>query len=172
MTGIIPEEKSPTAKYQLTLCTTQYENEKISLFTENMSVMPGQETDDGEAVMMKLTTEAEVTVEDGRFTVTYDETEATGLEGSRTSITFLDSEPDLVSIIRTGTFRTAIVVEERKHHTCVYETPYMPFEVCTYGRKVDNGLTVDGGYLYIDYVVEIKGGLAQHTELDISLRKL
>lgn len=172
MTGIIPEEKSPTAKYQLTLCTTQYETDKLSLFTENTNIVLGQELDDGEPVMMKLTTEAEVKIEDGRFTVTYDETEATGLEGSRTSITFLENEPNLVSIIRSGSFRTAIVVEERKHHTCVYETPYMPFEVCTYGRRVDNALTLDGGYLYIDYVVEIKGGLAQHTELDVSLRKL
>ncbi len=168
----IKEGGSPRAEYQLTLTTVQYETDKFSLFTEGAPTAPFLEGEVDEPLEMSLITEADVTVEDGRFTVSYDESEATGLEGSRTSVTFLEDEPGLISIIRTGAFRTAIVVEEAKRHICTYETPFMPFEISTYGRRVENSMSREGGTLTVDYVVEIKGGLAQHSVLTLKLRKL
>lgn len=164
--------------YILTVTTKQYESAAVSLFQPSGDapafgdddtdiIVEERETD----VSVSMTTEAQLTTENGRVTILYDETEITGLGNSRTAISFMADDPGLVSVIRTGEVRTALVLEKGKHHICTYETPIMPFEVCTFARKILNTITEDGGEMHLDYIVEIRGALAQRTLLDISLRK-
>ena len=162
----------------LTITTNQYESPGVALFSD-VSESLGAEAD-GEDISVRgeeadnsvtMTTEANVSLEDGRLTISYDETEITGLGNSKTAISFMTDEPGLVSVIRTGEVRTALVLENGKRHICTYDTPIMPFEVCTFARKIANGITEDGGEMHLDYIVEIRGALAQRTRLDITLKK-
>ena len=116
-----------------------------------------------------LTTEAEVITEGTVMTFRYEESEATGMKGSVTQITFDQALPGTVSILRDGTVKTAIVLDEKRRHICTYNTPVMPFEMCTYARKITNTLSKDSGTLELDYIIEIKGAAAQHTVMTISV---
>ena len=53
----------------------------------------------------------------------------------------------------------------------VYNTPYMPFELGIYSKKVDNRILTDG-VLEISYVLEVKGALAQKTEMKMEIKAI
>ena len=108
-------------------------------------------------------------IDDGeRISISYNETEATGMEGSVTTITFLKSDPTIVSMIREGIVSTTLVFESGKRHHCVYKTPFMPFEICVRTVKVTNAL-LGVGTLSLDYVVEIRGAKAERTKFSMQI---
>ena len=106
--------------------------------------------------------------EEGRVEVSYEETEATGMSGSTTAISFLESDENIVTMIREGAVSTALVFEAGKRHHCLYKTPFMPFQVCVHTMKVDNRLQ-DEGYIDLDYIVEIRGAQAERTKFRMEL---
>ena len=115
---------------------------------------------------------SEMTVEgayhdDGtRVAISYDESAATGMEGSRATISFQKSEPGLISMLRTGSVKTALLFERGRRHICVYQTPLAPFEVCVQTSTVKNAVEAMGT-LDLDYMVELKGAQAEHTRMKI-----
>ena len=113
--------------------------------------------------VMEIQSVGTMRISDGRVEIVYDETEATGMAGSRTVISFLEGEAGIVSMVREGTVSTSLVFESAKRYRCVYQTPYMPFEICVHTRKVENRLLADG-ILNLDYVIEIRGAKAERTK--------
>ena len=108
-------------------------------------------------------------IDDGeRISISYNETEVTGMEGSTTTVTFLKNEPNVVSMIREGAVSATLVFEEEKRHHCLYKTPFMPFEVCVRTIKVSNAL-LGAGALSLDYIVEIRGAKAERTKFSMQL---
>lgn len=105
---------------------------------------------------------------DGRIEIAYDETEATGMAGSRTAISFMKNEPGIVCMTREGAVSTTLVFESAKRYRCVYQTPYMPFEICVRTHKVDNRLATDG-VLFLDYIIEIRGAQAERTKFSMQI---
>ncbi len=130
--------------------------------TEDLSVEPAK---------MESSTEGILREEDGRVTVSYSETELTGMEGATTNISFDLSNTGLVTMLRGGSVTTSLVFEQDKRHVSIYETPFMPFEICILTLKVDNRL-LDDGELYLDYVVEVKGAQAERTKFKMTVSKL
>lgn len=120
---------------------------------------------EGEA--LEVNTNGILSTEEGRIEFSYDESELTGMEGSKTAISYAEDNPALVTMIRSGTVSTSLVFEQGKRHHCVYKTPYMPFEVCVHTLKVDNKLDTDKT-LYIDYIIEIRGAKAERTKLEMT----
>ncbi len=106
--------------------------------------------------------------ENGRIEISYDESEVTGMEGSSTFVTFLKGQEGIVSMVREGSVSTALVFEEGKRHHCVYNTPFMPFQVCIHTLKVDNKLLTDR-YIDLDYIVEIRGAQAERTKFRMEI---
>ena len=100
---------------------------------------------------------------DGRVEISYEETEVTGMEGSTTAVSFLEADSGIVTMIRDGAVSTALVFEEGKRHHCVYNTPFMPFQVCVHTLKVDNKRLAEGT-VELDYIVEIRGARAERTK--------
>ena len=103
-----------------------------------------------------------------RISISYNETEVTGMEGSTTTITFLKNDPNVVSMMREGAVSATLVFEEGKRHHCLYKTPFMPFEVCVRTIKVSNAL-LGAGALSLDYIVEIRGAKAERTKFSMQL---
>lgn len=120
-----------------------------------------------------LETDGTMRMEDGRLSVSYEETELTGMAGSTTTVSFDPAEPGLVTMLRSGTVRTVLVFEEGKRHHCVYETPYFPIEVGIHSLRVKNGLGKNGGRMELDYVVEIHGAGAEraHFQMQVTPQK-
>ena len=103
-----------------------------------------------------------------RVSISYDESELSGMEGSRATIAFQKNEPHVVSMLRTGSVKTALLFEAGRRHECVYQTPLAPFDVCVQTNAVKNAIEAMGT-LDLDYVVELKGAEPEHTRMRIVL---
>ena len=120
---------------------------------------------------IELNTEGVMNLDGERVELVYEESEITGMEGSRTSVVFDKDNAGLVSMLRDGTVSTALVFERGKRHHCVYNTPIMPFEICVRTLKVENNI-LESGRLALDYVIEIRGAKAERTKFELEIIKL
>ena len=109
-------------------------------------------------------------IQDGNqeVTITYDETELTGMEGAHSTITFCTDEPDLVHLIRGGSVTTAMTFKPHHRAICVYQTPYMPFQVGIHCLGVVNTFAKDG-IIQLDYIIEIKGAQAERCSMTVEV---
>ncbi len=118
---------------------------------------------------IEITVEGRLRVtQEGLCTLSYHETEMSGMEGSKTTVTFDKANPSLVTMMRSGAANTALVFEPNSRNICVYNTPYMPFELCVHTKEVDNRL-LDEGYLLLDYIIEFRGAKAEHNHFLLTL---
>lgn len=136
---------------------------------------PDEDGNIDEPQQMEMYCDGRLRLTDDEFSLTYEETELTGMEGTESQLSFRRAEPGLVTMLRTGAVTTALVFEKGKRHICVYQTPYMPFEVCVHTLAVDNRLvSADGkigGTLGLDYVIEIRGARAERCRMTLELRE-
>ncbi|MBQ4151335.1 MAG: DUF1934 domain-containing protein [Clostridia bacterium] len=141
---------------------------KMIQFEENgTSSFNDEDADAGETTT--LTTDCTVADKGSRIEIEYEESEITGLEGSKTKVFFDKKNPSLVSILREGAVSTALVFEEGRRHLCVYETPYFPIELCVNTLSLQNTLSYNGGSMKAEYLVEMNGVLAEKTIITISI---
>ena len=117
---------------------------------------------DAELERIEITVDANYLDDGSRVSMTYHESELTGMEGATTTLTYQKNTPELISMLRHGTVKTALVFEPGKRHFCVYQTPVMPFEVCVLTKAVTNAIESEGALL-LDYTVELRGAQAEHT---------
>ena len=118
-----------------------------------------------------LNTEGFMNLDGDRVELVYEESEITGMEGSRTSVMFDKSNSGLVSMLRDGSVSTALVFEKGKRHHCVYNTPIMPFEICVRTLRVENNI-IDAGTLKLDYIIEIRGAKAERTKFELEIKEI
>ena len=126
-----------------------------------------EELTNAEPEVLQINTDGFISHVNGRVELSYDESELTGMEGATTAISYSESDPALVTMVRTGSISTALVFESGKRHHCVYKTPYMPFEVCVHTVKVVNEIE-EKHSLFIDYIIEIRGAKAERTRLELT----
>ena len=141
---------------------------EAALFSDEDEIMIQNEESETEPEIMHINTLGTMTVENGRVEISYEETEATGMDGSTTTVTYMLNQPNVISMIREGAVSTALVFEAEKRHHCMYRTPFMPFEVCVHTLKVANHL-MDANNLMLDYIVEIRGARAERTKFYMEL---
>lgn len=117
---------------------------------------------------LEMTTEAVYHDDGSRVCISYKESELSGMEGSKTSISFQKNDPSFISMLRDGSVRTAMIFQPSKRHHSVYQTDIMPFDVCIFTRTVDNRIESDG-ILQMDYAIELRGAQAEHTKFQMKL---
>lgn len=105
----------------------------------------------------------------GERVIAYEESETTGMEGSNMQLRI--SPEDMISIVRTGTYQTHLVVQTGKKHFCHYETPFGDFVVGVSSRYVRNRLNDDGGTLRLRYTVDANSTLLSDNEILIEVKK-
>ena len=117
---------------------------------------------------IEMYSEGELYITDDRVIIAYDESELTGMEGSHTQVRFERAQDGLVTMMRNGSVNTILVFEEGKRHICIYQTQFMPFEICVFTKSVKNTL-LDDGTIELDYIVEIRGAQAERTQFKIEI---
>ena len=105
----------------------------------------------------------------GERVISYEESETTGMEGSDMQLRI--SPDNMISIIRTGTYQTHLVVQTGRKHFCHYETPFGYFAVGVSARFVRNRLTDEGGSLRLRYTVDANSTLLSDNEIWIDIKK-
>ncbi|MCD8356656.1 MAG: DUF1934 domain-containing protein [Clostridia bacterium] len=93
----------------------------------------------------------------GKYFISYEESELTGMEGTRTTLKLEDRQ---VTMTRTGTHPAQMMFAEHKKHIGLYQTEIGSMTISTHTSQLVNTIGENGGNLAIDYTVEIDSGLA------------
>ena len=104
----------------------------------------------------------------GGYTVSYQETELTGLEGTVTKLHIKDGQ---VTLLREGSINSQMVFEEGRRHLSMYETPYGALSVGVNTRRMRSTLSEAGGDLEIDYAIEIDNLLAGQNLFRMNVKR-
>lgn len=102
-----------------------------------------------------------------KFIISYEESEATGYDGSSTIVTCKGNE--FASIRRSGSANSNLIIEKDKKHHCHYGTPFGDFTVGIYAHEIKNELDENGGKLYMKYTVDINTSYISDNEILITI---
>ena len=102
------------------------------------------------------------------WTISYEESELTGLEGTTTRLYIQDRR---VTLLREGCVNAQMVFEEGQRHLSMYETPYGSLSVGVNTRRMRSTVGESGGDLEIDYAIEIDNLLAGHNLFRMNVKK-
>ena len=105
---------------------------------------------------------------EGRYTISYEESELTGLEGTTTVVRV---DGPRVTLLREGSINSQMVFEEGQRHLSMYETPYGSLSVGILTRRMRSTLGEAGGDLEIDYAIEIDHRLAGQNIFRMNVKK-
>lgn len=103
-----------------------------------------------------------------RYTISYEESELTGLEGTTTVV---QVDGPRVTLMREGSINSQMVFEEGQRHLSMYETPYGSLSVGILTRRMRSTLGESGGDLEIDYSIEIDHLLAGQNLFRMNVKK-
>lgn len=104
----------------------------------------------------------------GGYTISYEESELTGLEGTTTR---LHIDGSRVTLLREGSINSQMVFEEGRRHLSMYETPYGSLSVGINTRRMRSTVGEAGGDLEIDYAIEIDNLLAGQNLFRMNVKK-
>ena len=102
------------------------------------------------------------------YTLTYDESEATGYKGSTTTIELFDGKKVVMS--RSGSVSSNLIVELGKKHHCVYGTPYGDFMVGVNANYIHSDLGDNGGKLDFRYVIDVNSSYVGDFDISIEVK--
>ncbi|MDE7120615.1 MAG: DUF1934 domain-containing protein [Oscillospiraceae bacterium] len=120
-----------------------------------------------DATEINLDTEIEYEVmSNGVRRIAYLEADESGMGGCISEL--LITPDNTVTLVRTGTFGTSLVVSPGREIFCDYQTPFGNVSFTVRGRYVRNHLTDEGGALEMCYAVYMNSGMM--TENLILLR--
>lgn len=118
----------------------------------------------------QLVTEGKFSTENGKYVLSYEDSDATGFDGSTTKITI--DEDKLASVIRTGTAHSTLIVENGKKHYCYYNTPFGEMMVGIFTKEIKNELTENGGKLCFKYTVDVNASYISDNEIFLNVKNI
>ena len=104
----------------------------------------------------------------GGCTVSYQETELTGLEGTTTKLYIQKGK---VTLLREGSINSQMVFEEGRRYLSMYETPYGALSIGVNTRRMRSTVGEAGGDLEIDYAIEIDNLVAGQNLFRMNVKK-
>ena len=125
----------------------------------------------------ELVTEGVYRMEGDTAHISYEDSEATGFEGSVTELEVQGER--LASIRRSGTATSNLVIESNKKHYCHYAMPFGEMVIGVYTHAIRNRLmtggwdrlTPEGGELFLRYTIDMNGSYLSDNEIRLSVRK-
>lgn len=133
-----------------------------------ISIRGVQTYDDMDDQIVELVTEGRYKRIPEGFSLSYEESKLTGLEGT---LTTFDISNHTVTLTRTGDLMSQMVFEEGKKHYSVYETAYGAFTVGIASALVRHELDESGGEISVDYSVEIDHAMTGNSSFHIKIRE-
>ena len=125
--------------------------------------------EEGEEQQMEFTTDGYYFYEDEVGCLSYEETEVTGLEGTRTSLFVM---PDQVVVDREGTVTSRMVFKEGLKSAFQYTTPFGSATMGINTRRIRQNMGLNGGKVEIDYVVDMEHMVASRNKFEITVTEI
>ncbi|MBR2476576.1 MAG: DUF1934 domain-containing protein [Clostridia bacterium] len=124
---------------------------------------------DDDNIDIEMMAEGDFTFEDGKYFIDYDETEATGMEGTSTTI---ETDGDYVALTRTGAVDTTLLFIKDRLTTSYYETPYGTMMMGITTEDVKTNLDSDGGKISVKYSISMNNLFSGTNTFEIQVRKI
>lgn len=105
----------------------------------------------------------------GDYYISYEETEATGFEGSRTTLRI--EQENRVTLRRTGSSNSQLIVERGVRHQCHYDMGFGEMMIGVHGSRIKSSLNDSGGNVELKYSLDINSLLASENEMYIFVRE-
>ena len=137
--------------------------ENVIISIKGSQLYEGQDPD-----VTELVTAGTLRREQEGYTIAYQETELTGLEGTTTKLRI---EGPRVTLLRQGSVNSQMIFEVGRKHLSMYETPYGALAVGIETRRLKNTVDEAGGDLEIDYAIEIDNLLAGKSLFQLNGKK-
>ena len=123
--------------------------------------------DIGEKEKIEVVTVGEFSIIGDEFIATYDETEISGMEGTKTT---LKIKGDKVVLHREGTTSTKMEFQKDNTQVALYNTPYGMLELKTSTKELDLDVNEKGGNISIKYHLIAGGQEPIKTNLDMKIK--
>lgn len=124
---------------------------------------------DGQPEIIELITEGEYSKEQCCFVASYNESEISGMEGTKTT---LKIEENALSIIRNGTTNSNLVFKKGLNHVSLYSTPFGALEVIIKPKKVFIDVDDKGGKVELEYRMEASGVDSIDNSLELNIKEI
>ena len=124
--------------------------------------------EEGEEHCTEFTTDGQYFYEDEVGCLSYEESEVTGLEGTRTSLFVM---PDQVVVDREGTVTSRMIFKEGLKSAFQYATPFGSATMGINTRRITQNMGQNGGSVRIDYVVDMEHVVASLNKFEITVRE-
>lgn len=129
----------------------------------------GTQTDElEETETIELITNGQFSERNGIYSVSYVESEMTGLEGTTTTFEVAGNR---IILTREGTVQSQMIFEEGRKHISLYDMGFGALTVGVSARRVRSNLSDVGGTIEIDYAIEIDHEVAGENLFRIQVRE-
>lgn len=116
---------------------------------------------------IEVVTPGEFYKEDNFYYAIYDETELSGMEGTKTTLKISE---DVMYLKRVGTTNAEMEFRPKSENVILYNTPYGTLEIITKTKELQVDMMDDGGNVMVDYNLSISGQPGQNTILNINIK--
>lgn len=123
---------------------------------------------DQENTDIELVSECEFYESDGVYFCEYEESEITGLGGTKTIIEIAD---DYVSLTRRGTVNSQMLFVEGRKTTSIYAMPFGELTIDIHTKSLKTNVNEDGGTLNVDYIIDINNASSGRNTFDIKIKE-
>lgn len=120
-----------------------------------------------EPEVTELVTEGVLSRSGAGYTLRYQESELTGLEGTQTTFQIEDGR---VTLLREGQVNSQMVFQEGRRHLSLYDTPYGSLSIGIDTRRMKVNLGETGGNIEINYAIEIDHAVAGENLFQIHVK--
>ena len=134
----------------------------------NISITGKQKYEHADPDTVELVTEGQLQKADDIYTLTYQESEITGLGSTVTTIVV---EGEQVTMMRAGEVNSQMVFQEGRRHLSMYNTPYGAMAVGVNTRHLYAELDEAGGDIEIDYAIEIDHAIVGRNVFQINVKQ-
>ena len=117
---------------------------------------------------IKFSTDGYYSYEDAVGCLTYEESDVTGMSGTRTSVIVM---PDCVVVDRDGSISSRMIFREGEKSSFLYDTPYGQTTMGISTRKINHSFNEAGGHVDIDYIMDFDHKVATRNRFSINVKK-
>ena len=117
---------------------------------------------------VELITKGTITGRNGKFAISYEETELTGTKG--VTSTFLILSPNKIILTRQGSIRSRMVFAKGVKDETLYNLGFGTLLLGVFTRQISVELGQNGGRLFIDYDVEFEQAMTNHNTYEILVK--
>ncbi|GKU23292.1 DUF1934 domain-containing protein [Clostridium folliculivorans] len=117
--------------------------------------------------LIEVVTPGEFLIKEDGYEAIYDETEISGMEGTKTKISITSNE---LILEREGTTATKMNFQKDNTSISLYNTPYGMLELKIDTKELKIDIDEYGGDIFIDYDLSVSGQESNNTQLKINIK--